>query len=445
MRKWTSLFVLSRLSVSLFKEEDTMPPTILSKQFAAFLLGSLVFLTGCGGSESSDVDDRASIENAPKNKLPTTSIDGAGNSSQQKPPGPEKGTPEWLILQIKKVRLQPFPKTNNVGELAKVQRKRNARTIELATQAIAATHDKPAHQELFDEAVHHLVEARVQLALQGDTEARNSLYDDAEALYKRNPKSRAASEAAFALTRFIHASARRYARQDPAWLDEFSKQARIYATNFPNDTERAANLLSSAAKTCELHRQPTGALTCYTMLVEKFPKTKEAEEAQAVLRRLLLKGKTLQLAGPTLDGGFVRIDDLRGKLVLIVFWSAGVKRFNDDLPELIAVTTRHEKAGLTVIGINLDEEEPTLDAFLERTELTWTQIFHPESKKRGWASDIVRYYGVRQLPTYWLVDRQGTVVETDIDVKQLDRIIQPYLAKNSPKSPKRPTSKTSSP
>jgi hypothetical protein len=407
-----------------------MPPLFFSKQTTAFFLGTLVFLAGCGGSESSDDGGKASAAKASKNSLPTTSIGGSGKTSRAATPKentipePEKGTPEWLVLQIKKVRLQPFPKTNNVGELAEVQRKRNARTIELATQAIAATHNKPAHQKLFEEAVHHLVEARVQLALQGDTEARDSLYDDAEALYKRDAKSKAASEAAFALARFVHASARRYSRQDPAWLDEFSRHARLYATNFPNDMERAANLLSSAAKTCELHGKPTDAMTSYTMLVEKFPEAEDAEDARSVLRRLLLKGKPLKLAGPTLDGGFVRISDLRGKVVLIVFWSAGVKRFNDDLPELLAVTTRHEKAGLTVIGVNLDKEEPTLDTFLERTGVGWTQIFHPEPEKRGWASDIVQYYGVRQLPTYWLVDRQGAVVETEIDVKRLDQIVQ---------------------
>ncbi len=402
---------------------------------AAGCLG-LLFLAGCsGGDEPAQVEqngspvtsDEANSAGHPNSEqrsgaLPIAAIHSAGTSEPDKinVPKPKKGSPEWMVHEIIALRVQKLPATNDVEELRAARYRRNQQIIELAEQAIAATHEDPEKEQTFNVAVHHLMEARRQLALQGDRQQIDALYEHAEALYRRDPASKAAAEAAFALASFAHENARRFAQQEPRWLMEFAKLARVFATNFPQERARAAPLLFSAGWTCELHRMRAEAIHCYTLIQEKFPKTQQAQQTVAILRRLNLKGTSPQFAGPTIDGGFVNIDDDKGHVVLVVFWASDNEEFSELLPNLMAVFTKHEKAGLRIVGVNLDDEKSTVDAFLRSNDLPWPNIFYSERTKRRWENPLVKYYGVRNMPMLWLIDRNGIVVDTMVDPAQLE-------------------------
>ena len=79
-----------------------------------------------------------------------------------------------------------------------------------------------------------------------------------------------------------------------------------------------------------------------------------------------------------------RIEKNKGKAVLIVFWGTQARVFADFLPQLNQLKGRYAQHGLEVVGVNLDEEEPAIDAFLEKHILDWPQIFYSDREKRGW-------------------------------------------------------------
>jgi peroxiredoxin len=163
------------------------------------------------------------------------------------------------------------------------------------------------------------------------------------------------------------------------------------------------------------------AIECYTLLKQQYPETPRGKQVDALLRRLTLAGRPLQLAGPTIDGGYISIDDFRGHNVLVVFWATDADRFVELLPDLTAIAEQHTAAGLKVIGVNLDAEEPPVDAFLTQHSLTWPQIFYSDPAKRRWENPIARYYGVQDIPTIWLVDARGVVVDTQVKLSELEQ------------------------
>ena len=137
-----------------------------------------------------------------------------------------------------------------------------------------------------------------------DPAAIEDLYQDRDELYERDPKSKAANEAAFVVARFAHTKARDYAKQEPRWLTEFSHQARAFAVSFPDDAARAVPLVYAAGLSCELNGQMDEALACYALLRDNFPKSPQGQQILAVLRRLQMVGKPVELAGPTIDGKY---------------------------------------------------------------------------------------------------------------------------------------------
>jgi hypothetical protein len=389
-------------------------------------------VTGCGGGGNA-AGEKASESSG----LPTASLGGGSKKAKpvedesETPKEPEPGTPEWNLLEITKIRVQTTPAAENldVSKLAQIRRERNERIIDLATAVIGATHQNPKQEELLVAGVHQLMESRTQLALQGNAEDVEALYSDCETLQKKFPKSKAAAEAAFSRVLFARTNATMRGLKEPRWLEEFARQARLFATTFPEEETRAMIVLQAAARSCELHRKYDEAAGCYAAIEKKFPKHQHAAQASAALRRLSLKGQTLQLAGPTLDGGFSRIDDFAGKLVLVCFWDTESEEFLKTVPMIQSIAKKYGKSGLAVIGVNLDEEESTVAEYLEEHPMPWPHIFHPDPLQRRWDNPVVKYYGVQDVPCLWLVDGEGTVVDMTVQPETLEKVVREQLSK----------------
>lgn len=351
---------------------------------------------------------------------------------------PEKGTAEWLILEIARLRTAPVdvvrePIPGQPGEFEEVKltaeqaaeerTRRQEQIIELAMQAIAKTHQDPDREQIFNNAVHYLTDARLQLALAGDDDQLQMLTENAEALFARDPTSFAAVEAASRLLQLTQTQAQRHGADDARWIDAFARQARLFAEKFPQETSRAAVHLMSAGRLCEQFGRVEEARTCYGMITDKFEETPFADQVSASLRRLQLPGQILtEFGGSTHDGGFTSIDQYRGKSLLIVFWASNSAKFRADLPAIKQTLSKYPER-LSVVGVNLDKDEIAVDRFLEETGIGWKHIFYSDPELRGLRNLVARHYGVHSIPQYWLVDPAGKVLSVNVDPAQLDRLV----------------------
>ena len=349
---------------------------------------------------------------------------------------PKEGTPQWLVRQMILLRLKPFPKNYNAEQVSAARRNRNLKIVEMSEEAIPLSLKGTDGIETFNAAVNQLIESRLQLALTGNRADIDAMYDVAEVLFKRDAKSKVAADAAYAVADLAHTNAKRYSAQDPGWMTEFAQQARLFATKFPKQQSRAIQLLDAAGRSCEYHHMPDEAVKCYSLIQRNYPKTPHAQQAVAILRRLQLPGKPLKhFGGPTLDGNHLKIEEFKGKVVLIVFWATDAQGISAIMTKLSDLSTQYAKNGFSAIGVCLDENELAVDAFLEQFPLRWPQIIDPDPKKRRWNNPIVKHFGVRDIPMFWLVDRNGTLQEvfTSSEPKILESKLSALLeAKEQP-------------
>jgi peroxiredoxin len=346
---------------------------------------------------------------------------------------PQEGTPEWLVRQIILLRLKPFPKNYKPDQLSAARRNRNLKIVEMAEEAIPMSLKGSGKLETFNAAVNQLIGARLQLALTGNREDIDAMYDVAEVLFKRDAESKVAADAAYAVADLSHTNAKKYAAQDPGWMKEFAQQARLFATKFPKQQSRAIQLLDAAGRSCEYHHMQDEAVKCYSLIQRTYPKTPHAQQAVAILRRLQLPGQQLKnFGGPTLDGKHLKIEEFKGKVVLIVFWATDAQGISEIMTKLSDFSTHNAKKGFSAIGVCLDENELAVDAFLEQFFLRWPQIIDPNPKKRRWNNPIVKHFGVRDIPMFWLVQRNGILqdVFTSSDPKVLESKLTAILEAN---------------
>ncbi len=416
-------------------------------------LVSLLILAGCGGGTSSTSETSAnSTASAKKTSIhfeeSTDAVEeldvvipaSAKNTSVTKPvedeesdtgiDEPAKDSPESFILEITQLKLKPLgdAKDKSAASLenqARLRRERNEKLVELATEAIARTHQDKSKERVFDLAVHHLLEAELQLAMAGDKEHIDAIYEHSSSLYRRDPKSKAAVEAGQTLITYARMNAQRFGQQEPKWLEEFARLSRQFAKNFPQEERQAIPMLFAAGQSCEFHGLREEALQCYSTIREQFPESPSVDRVTPILRRLNLKGKPLKLAGPTIGGGFINAEELVGKPLLVVFWTMQAQPFIRQLPTLQELLGQIDPQRLNVISVNLDDDdnESAVQTFLESNDLNWPTIFQNESGKRGWNNPIATYYGLQTVPMYWLASSKGNVVETANDVKQIETLL----------------------
>jgi thiol-disulfide isomerase/thioredoxin len=425
-------------------------------------LSVLVTLAGCGGSGTTPPTGQTAgprtASTSTATPLPTTSItsastasgpgaatagaaddDGDNDEMFADKPGepatveaegdlepvavPEAGSVEAALQEMTTLRLTP-PKSENVDELKAERKARNAKIVLLAQDVITRTHDAADKDRLFNAAVHHLMEARVQLALAGDKEAIEGLYGDAGALFKRNPKSKAAAEGAYALVNLAYSQARQTTPPDPHWLQEFARQAKHYALSFPAEELKAVPLLFTAARSCELNNLTEQAVDCYTTIQQSFPRSPFATRAVGISRRLALPGQIVSLSGPKLGGEMLTTDDLLGQTVVVVFWSTDTQSFREILPTLQQAQAKYAKSGVSFVGVNFDVDASKVNPFLIEQKMGWPQIVFEKEAQRGWNNPIATFYGIMDIPAIWVIDAQGQVVSTTVAASELDSLLE---------------------
>jgi thiol-disulfide isomerase/thioredoxin len=122
------------------------------------------------------------------------------------------------------------------------------------------------------------------------------------------------------------------------------------------------------------------------------------------------------------------IDSLRGKVVLVEFWTRECINCLDVLPHTKALYDTYAKDGLVVVGVHTpeydEEHDPAaLRAALSRYQITWPVAM--DNEYRVWNA-----YGNRYWPAIYLIDRDGHVVYSHVgegDYEETERRVRTLL------------------
>ena len=103
-----------------------------------------------------------------------------------------------------------------------------------------------------------------------------------------------------------------------------------------------------------------------------------------------------------LTGENVRLSEHRGEVVVVSFWSGTCNTCRAQLEALGRIARTYGSAGLTVIGVNLDDNVPRAEKFARSQDVDF-QLLVATAKNTG------RDFRVDRLPMVVFVDRAGVL------------------------------------
>lgn len=145
---------------------------------------------------------------------------------------------------------------------------------------------------------------------------------------------------------------------------------------------------------------------------------------EANARRLELPGNVFPLVGTTFSEEDFRIESLRGKIVLIYFWTSTTRACEQEHPYMLAVYNKYKERGFEIVGIGLDEKKDAAQAFLKKLSIPWINLW--ESRKNG-VSKVMETYGVNAIPTLFLLDKEGKVITIEARGLLLGKALEQLL------------------
>ncbi|MFG6686748.1 TlpA family protein disulfide reductase [Mariniflexile sp. HNIBRBA6329] len=139
--------------------------------------------------------------------------------------------------------------------------------------------------------------------------------------------------------------------------------------------------------------------------------------------------KPLEMTFTSMDGNKIDLKTMRGKVVLIDFWSIRCGPCINEMPDVKALYDKYRDKGFEVIGIaaNGDSEKEHVLEILKRQKVDW-----PQRLDKGSEATVSYHslYKITSLPTVWLLDREGKVVDKNARGVRLEPLIQRYLGLN---------------
>ena len=109
----------------------------------------------------------------------------------------------------------------------------------------------------------------------------------------------------------------------------------------------------------------------------------------------------------------VSLSSLKGNVVLISFWATWCPPCRDEMPSLNRLYREFRNRGLAIVAVSTDRSASLVKDFLGKTPVDFPVLMDSGSK-------VARQFKVFSLPTTFLLDRNGAIVQKYLGEEEWD-------------------------
>jgi thiol-disulfide isomerase/thioredoxin len=118
---------------------------------------------------------------------------------------------------------------------------------------------------------------------------------------------------------------------------------------------------------------------------------------------------------PDINGKMIALSSLKGKYVLLAFWSTRLQECIIENIQLKEYYKLYRNKGFEIYQVNLDNDESAWKAAVKYDELPWISTREGDPEDQRYA----RMFNVRSLPANYLVNRDGEIIASNLHGRML--------------------------
>ena len=112
-------------------------------------------------------------------------------------------------------------------------------------------------------------------------------------------------------------------------------------------------------------------------------------------------------------GRFVRLDDFRGKIVFLNFWTTWCPSCRTEMPSMERLHRKLFGKNFAMVTVNIKESASQVKNFFEEYKLTFTALLDT-------TGEVSTGFGIRAIPTTFILDKSGKIIGSTAGPREWD-------------------------
>ena len=110
----------------------------------------------------------------------------------------------------------------------------------------------------------------------------------------------------------------------------------------------------------------------------------------------------------------IKLSALKGKLVYVDFWASWCGPCRNSMPLYEEIYNDYKHKGFVLLAVNLDQVEKDALRFMDTLNVSYPIV-------KG-SDDIAKAFGVKAMPSSFLIDRNGYIVHRHLGFRKGDEL-----------------------
>jgi thiol-disulfide isomerase/thioredoxin len=121
------------------------------------------------------------------------------------------------------------------------------------------------------------------------------------------------------------------------------------------------------------------------------------------------------------NGELMSLSDLKGKVVLLDFWASWCAPCRKDNPNVVRIYNEYKDKGFEVFSVSLDKDGKQWVQAIQADGLAWPAHI---SDLNGWKSAPAKTYGIKSIPSTFLLGKDGKIIAKNLRGRDLEEKIK---------------------